>query len=247
MNIAIISDIHGNLDALETVLEDIHSQGCTKIFALGDYAMAGPEPSQTVDWFMSKLNDDNFTMIQGNTDHMIANFSESVFDNIKNAAPVMAEALRNDVLILTDSQKTFLRNLPEKVEIIEDGIKILLVHGSPRKNNENILPDTSLNELEEMIKNTNANIILCGHTHMPCGFQTNSKRTVINVGSVGRPFTPKPEACYLKLIISNGECLFEHRFVKYDNQKASKKLLERGFSGTEKLAQTLIDPRERHF
>ena len=247
MKIAVISDIHGNMEAIKAVFEDIENQGCERIFVLGDYAMAGPEPNKAIDYFIEKLSNDKFSMIQGNTDYMIANFSEEIFNNIKNNAPVMAEALRNDVELLSNVQKSFLKNLPAQLEIELEGVNFLLVHGSPRKNNENILPDTSLSELEKMIDGVNANVILCGHTHLPCGFQTNSKRTVVNVGSIGRPFTPEPKSCYLKINVINGECLFEHRFVKYDNKTASKKLLERTFSGKEKLAQTLISPKERHF
>ena len=53
MKIAVISDIHGNLEALEAVMADIEAQECEKIFVLGDYAMAGPEPADTINWFLS--------------------------------------------------------------------------------------------------------------------------------------------------------------------------------------------------
>ena len=245
MKIAVISDIHGNMEALNAVLEDIKSENCEKIFALGDYAMAGPEPDKTIDFFMK--NKDNYMMIQGNTDYMISNFNEELFNFIKEHAPVMAEALKNDIELLTDAQKEFLKNLPPQKEIEEDGIKFLLVHGSPRRNNEDILPDTPLNKVEEMLDGIKADIILCGHTHIPCGFQTNNKQTVVNVGSVGRPFTEKPEACYLTINTKNGNALFEHRFVKYDNKTASEKVKARGFKGSEKLAATLLNPIERHF
>ena len=246
MKIAVISDIHGNMEALESVYTDIKEQGCEKVFVLGDYAMAGPEPMKVVDWFIGKENDKSFKMIQGNTDLMIADFSEDLYVNLKTKAPVMAEALKNDVELLNNEQKTFLKNLPSQMEIEEQGIKILLVHGSPRRNNEDILPTTTINELEEIINGVDSDIVLCGHTHLPCGFQVNNK-TVVNVGSIGRPFTDEPKSCYLKLTITDEKCLFEHRFVEYDNQKASEKLLNRTFLGKEKLAQTLINPIERHF
>ena len=63
MKIAVISDIHGNLDALEAVLVDIKNEGCEKIFSLGDYAMAGPLPADTVNWFMENAEKENITMI----------------------------------------------------------------------------------------------------------------------------------------------------------------------------------------
>ena len=98
-----------------------------------------------------------------------------------------------------------------------------------------------------MIKNVKETLILCGHTHIPCGFQTEKKQTVVNDGSVGRPFTDEPKACYLIININQGKYMFEHRFVEYDNQKASQKMLLRSFNGKEKLAQTLLKPIERHF
>jgi len=247
MKIAVISDIHGNMEALEAVLSDIKEEKCDKIFCLGDYAMAGPEPVEVINRILDLKNEYEMKMIQGNTDLMIAEYSDDVYNAVKTAAPVMAEALKNDFEIIPNEQREFLKNLPEKMSIEVDGVKILLVHGSPRKNNENIFPDTPLEEVEKMIQGVNADIVLCGHTHMPCGFQTSNKITVVNDGSVGRPFTEEPHACYLIINIADGKYLFEHKFVEYDNQTASEKILKRDFEGKEKLAQTLIKPSERHF
>ena len=247
MKIAVISDIHGNLTALDAVLEDIDTQGCEKVFVLGDYAMAGPRPSETVNWFMKKLGDTNFKMIQGNTDLMIADYSDELYENVKSKAPIMAEALKEDTKVLNIIQKDFLKSLPIQLQVEEEGVKFLLVHGSPRKNNEDILPETPLAEVEKMLENVDANVVLCGHTHLPCGFQTSKKQTVVNVGSVGRPFTPEPKSCYLKLTVENGECLFEHRFVDYDKEAASEVLRKRTFKGSEKLADMLLNPTVRHF
>ena len=66
MKIAVISDIHGNMEALSAVLEDINNNGCNKIFCLGDYAMAGPEPSETINKFLELRESTDFLMIQGN-------------------------------------------------------------------------------------------------------------------------------------------------------------------------------------
>ena len=172
MKIAVMSDIHGNMEALEAVCEDMKKQNCDKIFVLGDYAMAGPEPAEAVDFFIRRLDDPKFVMIQGNTDLMIADYTDELYNSMKERAPIMSEALKNDVEILNPAQKNFLKNLPIQLEIEEEGVKFLLVHGSPRKNNEDILPDTPVEEVEKMIANVEADVILCGHTHIPCGFQT---------------------------------------------------------------------------
>ncbi len=247
MKVAVISDIHGNMQALEAVMKDINNRGCEKIFVLGDYAMAGPEPVQAVQYFMDKQIDNSYTMIQGNTDLMIADYSENTYDMLKENAPIMAEALRNDSELLYDSEKIFLKNLPTQLEIELDGIKILLTHGSPRRNNEDILPTTPIEEIEKMLENVSADVVLCGHTHLPCGFQTSSKKTVVNVGSIGRPFTPEPKSCYLTIDILDGKCVFEHHFVEYDKNMASEILRKRRFFGADKLADMLLNPKERHF
>ena len=247
MKIAVISDIHGNMEALNAVLADIEKNECEKVFALGDYAMAGPEPSSALSYFWMKKSDPNYYMIQGNTDLMIADYNDELYKTLKEKAPVMAEALREDSAMLTPVDKRFLKELPIQREVELGGVKFLLVHGSPRKNNEDILPDTPLSEVEKMLEYVLADVVLCGHTHIPCGFQTSLKKTVVNAGSVGRPFTPKPQACYLIITVVEGKCLFEHKFVDYDKEKASDKLLKRRFNGSDKLAKTLLDPKERHF
>ncbi len=247
MKIAVISDIHGNMEALEAVMEDIKKAGCEKVFTLGDYAMAGPEPAIALDWAMSKAENPNYYMIQGNTDLMIVDYTDKLYNELKDKAPVMAEALKDDFLRINPNQKDFLRNLPIQREVELEGVKFLLVHGSPRRNNEDILPDTRMSEVESMLHNVDANVVLCGHTHIPCGFQTHTKQTVVNAGSVGRPFTPEPKSCWLKITATNGQCVFEHRFVEYNIDRASRKLRKREFMGANKLANTLLDPKLRHF
>ena len=195
MKIAVLSDIHGNLLALESVLEDIQSKNCDKILFLGDYALAGPEPTDTVNFCMSLSEHDNVEMIQGNTDKMIVEFSEDIYQKVAQGAPIMANALREEANTLGEKQKQFLKELPTTKSLTIDDVKILMVHGSPRRNNEDIMPDTPLEKVEEMLSGVNEDLILCGHTHIPCGFQTNTKQTVVNVGSVGRPFTENPESC----------------------------------------------------
>ena len=247
MKIAVISDIHGNMDALTKVMDDIRKRGCDKIFVLGDYAMAGPEPSEVIEFFMRKQAHPDLRMIQGNTDFMISNFSNEIYESVREKAPVMAAALKNDAETINPMARNFLKELPLQIEEEIEGVKFLLVHGSPRRNNEDILPTTPLEEVEKMLENVDADTVLCGHTHIPCGFQTRNKKTVINVGSVGRPFTPEPKACYLVVNVENGKCVFEHKFIDYDNEIASEKLAKRNFWRAEQLAKTLIDPRERHF
>lgn len=242
MKIAIISDIHANFQALQAVLNDIKEQGCEKILCLGDLAMAGPEPEKVINF----VKEQDWEIIQGNTDKMIAEFTPELAENVKKIFPVMGNALIDDDKILGTSEKDYLKNLPEQKELEIEGVKILMVHGSPRRNNEDILPDRPIEEIEEIIKGVEADLIFCGHTHVPCGYQTNSKKTVVNVGSVGRPMTKNPESCYVVADFNNGEFTIEHRFVDYDRKTASDIMKSRGFDGAEKLAEMILEPKERH-
>ena len=111
MKIAVISDIHANLTALKRVLDDIKKQNCDKIFCLGDLAMAGPEPNKTVAFIRSQQD---WTVIQGNTDKMIAECSKELIENTKKAFPVMGKSLEDDDKIITDENREYLKNLPPK-------------------------------------------------------------------------------------------------------------------------------------
>lgn len=246
MKIAVISDIHGNMQALQAVMKNIKLHNCDKIIGLGDYAMAGPQPVEAVDWFIKAKEEQGLILIQGNTDKLIADYEEGIYQAVKAKYPVMAEALKNDVELLNWRHKDFLRSLPNQLSLEFEGVKFLLVHGSPRKNNEDILPDTPMETVEEMTKDTDASVILCGHTHIPCGFQTTTKKTVLNVGSVGRPFTSEPQACYLIITIEDGKFVVQHNFVKYDNEKAAELMRERDFENADKIAEILLSPDARH-
>ena len=243
MKVAIISDIHGNFQALESVLDDMKSNHVEKVFCLGDLAMAGPQPRLIIE-LISKKTD--WTVIQRNTDKMIADFSPEIVENVKNVFPIMANALADDVYFIEDEMKDYLKNLPPQKELTVEGVNVLLVHGSPRRNNEDILPDLPIKKVEEMIESTDADVIFCGHTHIPCGYQTSKKQTVVNVGSVGRPFTQNPKACYVIAEFQDGGFSIEHRFVDYDKEMAADILRARGFEGADKLAQMLINPSSRH-
>lgn len=243
MRVGIISDIHGNFHALESVLEDMKLKKCEKVFCLGDLAMAGPQPRLVID-FIRKQTD--WEIIQGNTDKLIADFSPQILEDVKAKFPIMAKALADDVFLIEEDKKEYLKNLPPHKEFDVEGVKILLVHGSPRRNNEDILPDMPLSEIEEIVSGTTADLIFCGHTHVPCGYQTNKKQTIVNVGSVGRPMTGEPKACYVAADFENGAFSIEHRFVDYDVEMAATMIKARGYDGAEKIAQMLTNPISRH-
>ncbi len=242
MRAAVISDIHANFIALQEVLKDIKNEGCDKIICLGDLILAGPQPKDIIDF----VKEQDWIIIQGNTDKLIADYGPEVLEMMQEKYPVMANAIVDDVLFVDDVTKEFLANLPPQLNLEIEGVNVLLVHGSPRRNNEDILPGRALEEIEEIISDTDAELILCGHTHVPCGYQTNKNQTVVNVGSVGRPMTPTPLACYAVIDFEDGKFDIRHKFVDYDREAAANLVKIRNFEGAEKLAQLLINPIERH-
>lgn len=238
MKVAVLSDIHGNFQALQGVMNDINNNNCEKVLCLGDLAMAGPQPDEVIDFVRKQTN---WIIIQGNTDKMIAEFSQSDVDNMKKTFPVMANALEDDIKILSQDKKDYLKSLPPQIELNIEGVKVLMVHGSPRRNNEDILPDMPIEKIEEILKGVDADLIFCGHTHIPCGYQTNTKQTVVNVGSVGRSMTGDPKACYVIADFQDGGFSLEHRFVDYDRNLASQLMRVRAFDGADKLADVILN------
>jgi putative phosphoesterase len=243
MRAAVISDIHANLQALEAVMDDIIAQNCEHVFCLGDLVLAGPQPKETIEYVMEQ---EAWTIIQGNTDKMIVNYGEEVMNFLAEQYPIMANALEDDMKYFTDTQIEFLGNLAPQLSLDVEGCSVLLVHGSPRANNEDIFPEMKIEEIEEIINGTTEKLILCGHTHVPCGYQTHTGQTVVNVGSVGRPMTDKPVACYAIVDFADGSFEIKHRFVPYDNQKAANIMTKRDFIGSDRIADLLLNPSQRH-
>jgi len=248
MKIAVLSDIHGNLDALQAVLNDIKSQEINRIFICGDLAMAGPEPVETVDFIIDLTKRYDIKIIQGNTDEMIIKSTGSSDDKYTPSNKIMAEAVKYAQKVLRADQKEFLMELPETYREKIGNLDILLVHGSPRRNNDDILPDMPTEKVKEMIESAKENLIFCGHTHLPVIYHIE-KQSIVNVGSVGRPFTEKPKACYAVLDypdLSGNKFLIDQRFVPYDYESAADKLAEQTFVGADKLAQMLIKATSRY-
>lgn len=242
MRVAVISDIHANFTALEAVMKDIQNEGCEQVFCLGDLILAGPQPRVTIDFIKKQ----KWTIIQGNTDKIIADFGPEVLEQLKEKFPVMAHALVDDMVFVEQERREYLKELPPELIFEVEGVKVHLVHGSPRRNNEDIMPNMPLSEIEEIISDTDADLILCGHTHVPCGYQTGKGQTVVNVGSVGRPMTATPFACYVIIDFENGTFNIKHKFVDYDRETAADVMRARGFEGSEKLAELLLNPEVRH-
>ena len=236
IKVAVISDLHGNMEALTSVLSEIVRNNVDKILILGDFALVGPEPNVVISYIRELSKTFDITAIQGNTDLMILN------DIDENMPPIFQNAIKYSQDNISDINKDFLRNLPATLSIKIGNTQMLLVHGSPRKNDENIFPNKDIDSIKEIIAGVEENLILCGHTHLPCGYQVD-KKTVVNVGSVGRPFTGDNKACYVLLEISEENkdtFTVTHKFVDFDVENASKKIRAQKFEGADIIADLLL-------
>ncbi len=243
IKIAVISDIHANKDAFLNVLNDINEFNPDKIFCLGDLILAGYDPNFVVQKIIELKEEmkENFEIIQGNTDKMVAYCDDELIQKTIESYPCMGYSLQDDVKITDKKYIDFVKNLPENKYVEVNGLKIELVHGSPRRQNENIYPDLTDSTVSEMVQDSLAELILCGHTHIPCGYSLNCSKTVINVGSVGRSMTKDRNAVYLRLMVDDeGSFSSEHRIIKYDNQKVINHILSRGLNRGEDLAKMYI-------
>jgi len=209
IKVGVISDIHGNIDALKKVLDSMDKLEIKRLLILGDLAIMGAEPNNTITFIREMASKYDMEIIQGNTDlFVVSEGLPDVPDENKKAIQYAKDTLSQENL-------SFLKLLPEQKSIKIGGTTILMTHGSPRKNNENIFPGKSIEEIKPMIAGVNETIILCGHTHLPAGYQIENQ-TVVNVGSVGRPFTEDKKSCYVVLEIDeNKKDTFsvEHKFI----------------------------------
>ncbi len=248
MKIASISDIHGNIESLQAVVRDIKREGIEKIFVCGDLAVAGPNPSETLDLLQELSKTKEVIFILGNTDEMILKANNKEGSGYYPDGFAMKAAVKYCQKVLRNDQLEFLRSLPEKQSLRLGELNILIVHGSPRHIAENIYPDMESKEVARIIEGYNEDIIFCGHTHLPAIYKVGYQ-TVVNNGSIGRPFTDVPDACYAILDypdLNSKSFRIYHKYVEYENWSTADKLKKIVFEGSERLARIILTPMERH-
>jgi diadenosine tetraphosphatase ApaH/serine/threonine PP2A family protein phosphatase len=231
---AIISDIHGNLEALRAVLDDIDSLGIKDILCLGDVVGYGPQPRECLDIVqsISQIN-------------ILGNHEEAVLHGIPpNFNPRARRALEwtRKVLFEDETEPQETRDLRRKyllsfkIQLRVEGVSY--VHGSPRDpTREYVLPRDALDKkkMKEIFAKLE-DYCFCGHTHSPGVFVEDSftcpsdmfdlymlgtdEKALINVGSVGQPRDGDPRACYVTF---DGDTVVWRR-VEYDIEGCCRKI-----------------------
>lgn len=226
MKIAFISDIHSNLEALKATLEDIKKKNIDKIYCLGDLVGYGPNPNEVIE-IIRKMKIES---VMGNYDDAVGNEKESCgcAYNPGRETEVGDESINWTIKNTTKENKEFLKSLPLKKEIEIEGVKILLVHGSPLNYLlEYVKPNIKPDRLKEIVDNADTDIIINGHTHLMMAKHLYGK-TILNPGSVGRTKDGEPVATYLILNIEKGVFNYEFVKVKYDVKTTVEKIIKVG-------------------
>lgn len=234
MRQALISDIHGNLEALTAVLADLQTRNIDQIVCLGDIVGYGPNPCQCLDAVMQRCA----LTILGNHDQA-ALFDPDGFNPVALKAIYWTrDELDRGPGPATDINRRwdFLSELP-KFHQADD---ILYVHGSPRDTtNEYVFPETIYDQARMKVLFDKVNrLSFQGHTHMPGVFTTDGEfitpedcdyhfplsdeKLMINVGSVGQPRDEDPRSCYT--ILDMGENSIEFRRVDYEIETTIQKI-----------------------
>jgi len=189
MRIALISDIHGNLVSLDTVLADIHREGADQIICLGDVPMFGPQPCQV----MARLQALDCPCVMGNHDLELLNPGSAQEDFNEPAEVVEWMEWCAGQLSLADFD--YLRSFQPSIRVPLDARTTLLCfHGSPRSHKDSILATTPAAELDEMLAGPAlsaaaglvATVMAGGHTHVQM-LRRYKSALIVNVGSVGFP------------------------------------------------------------
>jgi predicted phosphodiesterase len=180
-SVAVLSDIHGVLPALDAVLAEPDVAGAERIVLTGDIA-AGPEPSAVLDRLLAL--GDRVTWVRGNADRELVGLAAGADIPIPDEiSPWAARQLSADHL-------AWLATLPHPVTLEVDGFgPVLFCHGTPRDDAEVVLVDTRLDRWAEVLADVpgDVNTVVCGHTHMPFT-RLAQRKQIVNPGSVGMPY-----------------------------------------------------------
>ncbi len=183
MKIVIISDVHGNLEALRGLPETYN-----ELWILGDLVNYGPEPAAVVDFAEASST----IVVRGNHDHAIG-FDEDTHCVVR--CQRMAEVTSQyTTSVLNGNQKQFLRGLPLHKELRRQNTNFYLCHAKPSDPLYGYCPADSPEWINE-VRTVSADVLLVGHTHKPSMLRIGES-LIVNPGSLGQSKTGKPEACY---------------------------------------------------
>lgn len=242
MRIALFSDVHANLPALEACLKSIDEKAPDAVYCLGDLVGYNVWPNEVI----QEVRRRRIPTIAGNYDQGVGLASDDCGCAYKtegdreNGKASISYTNEN----VGPGERAYLRTLPAHIrvdfQLNDEQLSLLLVHGSPRKINEYLFEDREEKSLLRIMEAAGADILCFGHTHKPyhrvLASEDGAKRHyrhAINIGSVGKPKDGDPRGCYVVLTIGEGSSAVSRdglsvEFVRfeYDVEKAAQAVEE---------------------
>lgn len=235
MRIAFIADIHGNLLALEAVLDHISARNVDRLVCLGDVTGSGPQPRHT----LQRLQQEHPLWVQGNSDAW-------VLDPKPFSSAVVGAAYINEIeqwcaeQLSAPDRELLASFVPELYLDLPDGRQLYCCHGSPRSHSEALAPGLPPEVLDERLDGQTAAVLASGHTHHQGSFYHRGQ-LLINPGSVGMPLRSDegsgshwyaPFAEYAVLEAGRGELAVYFYRLEYDIERLVRLAYEVGMPET---------------
>lgn len=218
MLVALISDLHGNLAALEAVVEDLELERPDRVVCLGDVAATGPQPRETVE----RLRALGYPVVMGNADDELL---RPIPEAEGEEASKIVEIDRWCAGELSPDHLDYLRGFRPTLEVsLAAGNTLLCFHGSPRSFDEIIAATTPEDALDEMLSGHEAAVMAGGHTHAQL-LRRRGETTILNPGSVG--LNP-PGAEYALVAREGGRLRVEMRRLPLDVGEIRRSAMESG-------------------
>ncbi len=226
LRLLVISDIHGNMHALDAVINS--AENYDRVIFVGDSVDYGPNPGEVVDW----LRENADIIVMGNHDNAVA---WGVDCRCGEKTHELSVYTRENISLklLHEDQINYLREMPLRKVIEIDGLKLYIVHGSPRVPLYGyVYPDLPDNELSNLLiekssygvaKKIKSDFIILGHTHIPMIRRINNSM-IVNPGSVGQPRDVDTRASFA--ILNTEKRSFEIQRVKYPIDEVISRIKE---------------------
>ena len=239
VRVAILSDVHGNLEALNAVRAALKKERPDHVVIAGDHAMNGPDPAGVID-ALREMEASGATIVQGNTDVAVADFdysaaNPSFIDGVPELFRVAAEWAHD---ALGDERVAWLRRLPSERRLMLDDTMLLACHASPGSQTQGFDQELDPSVTFERLSRTDARLIACGHTHLP-EIRDLGWKMIINDGSAGYVFDGDPTASWAMVEVNGEDVTAEIRRTEFDTMAVANAISARGLAGDVYRAATV--------
>jgi putative phosphoesterase len=227
--IAVITDIHGNLPALQASLDAIDALGIDEIYCGGDLVGYGPHPNEVC----ALIEERGISTIYGNYDYAIARDLEDCGCAYvtQHDRELGQQSVAWTLAHTGQDAKDFMRGLPFDLHVALGDQNIHLVHGSPRKVNEYLFEDKPARLYERLARAESDQVLVFGHTHKPW-IHTYADVLFVNCGSVGKPKDGDPRAAFAILEADDqGPVRASIQRVPYDAEAVAREVAAAGLPG----------------